>query len=194
LCQIYDLARHNVRKVLALLAADGLVDLEHNRGAFIASPTPEEAQEMFELRQSLERLTVQKVVDKASVAEIKSLKHMVQRERAAWTSGDRATWIRLSADFHVALARLAGNSLLTDSLRRLVSRTTLLIAANEAPGQNACSFDEHRQILACIESGDKAGAQKSMARHLQACAQRLSSSNEKGFDLRNALSSSAAKR
>jgi len=43
LCQIYGLARHNVRKVLALLATDGLVDLEHNRGAFIASPTPEGA-------------------------------------------------------------------------------------------------------------------------------------------------------
>jgi DNA-binding GntR family transcriptional regulator len=187
LCQIYGLARHNVRKVLALLAADGLVDLEHNRGAFIASPTPEEALEMFELRQSLERLAIQKLMDQTSGSGIKSLKQMVQRERAAWTSGDRATWIRLSADFHVALARLAGNSLLADSLRRLVSRTTLLVAANESPGQNACSFDEHQQILACIESGDKAGAQKSMARHLRSCAQRLIVSEEKCFDLKTAL-------
>jgi DNA-binding GntR family transcriptional regulator len=112
---------------------------------------------------------------------------MVQRERSAWQKGDRPTWIRLSADFHVALARLAGNSLLADSLRRLVSRTTLLIAANESPGQNACSFDEHQQILACIESGDKAGAQKSMARHLRSCAQRLIVSEEKCFDLKTAL-------
>lgn len=61
LCDIYGLARHDVRKVLTQLAADGLVDLEPNRGAFIASPSPQEAGEMFELRQTLERLVVQKV-------------------------------------------------------------------------------------------------------------------------------------
>jgi DNA-binding GntR family transcriptional regulator len=187
LCQIYGLARHNVRKVLALLAADGLVDLEHNRGAFIASPTPEEALEMFELRQNLERLAIQKLMSQTSGSGIKSLKQMVQRERSAWQKGDRPTWIRLSADFHVALAKLAGNTLLADSLRRLVSRSTLLIATNQAPGQSACSFEEHQDILSHIEAGDKTGALKSMARHLHSCAQRLIVSEEKSFDLRSAL-------
>ena len=187
LCDIYGLARHEVRKVLAQLAADGLVDLEPNRGAFIASPSPQEANEMFELRQTLERLVVQKVSDSAAPATLERLKNMVERERQAWESGDRSTWIRLSADFHVELARLAGNSLLTDMLRRLVSRTTLLIASVEAPGQNVCSFDDHLDILSRLQAGDKTGAQKSMARHLQGCAHRSTISEEKRFDLRSAL-------
>ena len=74
LCEIYQIARHNVRKVLAQLANEGLVDLEPNRGAFIASPTEKEAQDMFELRQTLERLVVQKVADDKPMAEIKRLK------------------------------------------------------------------------------------------------------------------------
>lgn len=187
LCDIYGLARHEVRKVLAQLAADGLVDLEPNRGAFIASPSPQEAGEMFELRQSLERLVVQKVADNASGAALERLQDMVRREREAWESGDRPTWIRLSADFHVELARLAGNSLLTDMLRRLVSRTTLLIASVEAPGQNVCSFDDHLDILSRLLAGDKTGAQKSMARHLLGCAHRSTIGEEKRFDLRSAL-------
>ena len=53
LCEIYATARHTVRKVLSRLAADGMVDLEPNRGAFIASPSTDEAHDMFELRQML---------------------------------------------------------------------------------------------------------------------------------------------
>lgn len=187
LCEIYQLARHNVRKVLGQLANEGLVDLEPNRGAFIASPSDKEARDMFELRQTLERLVVQKVADERPPAEIKRLQDMVQKEREAWQAGDRSTWIRLSADFHVELAQLAGNQLLTDMLRRLVSRTTLLIASVDAPGQNACSFDDHSGILARLEAGDKPGALKCMARHLDSCAHRSLMSDEPRFDLRSAL-------
>ncbi len=187
LCEIYQLARHNVRKVLAQLAHEGLVDLEPNRGAFIASPSEQEAKDMFELRQTLERLVVQKVADDKPVTELTRLKDMVQKERAAWQAGDRATWIRLSADFHVELAQLAGNPLLTDMLRRLVSRTTLLIASIDAPGRNACSFDDHAGILAKLEAGDKSGALKCMATHLDGCAHRSLMPEAQRFDLRGAL-------
>jgi DNA-binding GntR family transcriptional regulator len=187
LCEIYQIARHNVRKVLAQLANEGLVDLEPNRGAFIASPTEKEAQDMFELRQTLERLVVQKVADEKPMAEIKRLKDMVKKERAAWLAGDRSAWIRLSADFHVELAQLAGNQLLTDMLRRLVSRTTLLIASVDAPGKNACSFDDHAGILAKLEAGDKPGALKCMAHHLDGCAHRSLMPEAARFDLRGAL-------
>ncbi len=187
LCDIYGLARHNVRKVLAQLAADGLVELSPNRGAFIANPTPQEANEMFELRQSLERLVIQKVAQTASDQDLTGLREMVAREREAWQSGDRASWIRLSADFHLALAKLSGNGLLMDMLRRLVSRTTLLIASVEAPGQNVCSFDDHLEIIEQLAAGNKAAALKSMATHLAGCAHRATLPDEGRFDLRSAL-------
>jgi DNA-binding GntR family transcriptional regulator len=111
----------------------------------------------------------------------------VAREREAWQSGDRASWIRLSADFHLALAELAGNGLLVDMLRRLVSRTTLLIASVEAPGQNVCYFDDHLQIIEQLAAGNKAAALKCMATHLQGCAHRATLPDEGRFDLRSAL-------
>lgn len=188
LCDLYGLARHNVRKVLGQLASDGLVDLSPNRGAFIANPSLQEAQEMFELRQSLERLVLQKVAQHASAQDLATLRELVAQERAAWQSGDRARWIRLSADFHLHLAQLAGNGLLTDMLRRLVSRTTLLIAGVESPGQNVCSFDDHLEIVEQLAQGNKAGALKCMAQHLDGCAMRTTPPPSKGFDLRAALS------
>jgi DNA-binding GntR family transcriptional regulator len=190
LTEIYGLARHNVRKVLVKLAADGLVDLEPNRGAYIASPTEQEAHDMFELRQTLEQMAMQKVARSATAADFVRLRQMIDREREAYMQGNRPLWIRLSADFHIELAKLAGNALLVDMLRRLVSRTTLLISTTETTGQQPCSFDEHLAVVDALEKKDHAGAQHEMAHHLEQCACRMLKRPDRRFDLRSALGKS----
>ncbi|MFC7513641.1 GntR family transcriptional regulator [Herbaspirillum sp. GCM10030257] len=187
LTEIYGLARHNVRKVLVKLAADGLVDLEPNRGAYIASPTEQEAHDMFELRQTLEQMAMQKVAHSATSADFARLRRMIDSEREAYMQGNRPLWIRLSADFHIELAKLAGNALLVDMLRRLVSRTTLLISTTETTGQQPCSFDEHLAVVDALEKKDHAGAQHEMAHHLEQCACRMLKRSDRRFDLRSAL-------
>ena len=187
LCQIYDTARHTVRKVLARLSTEGLVDLEANRGAFIASPSSTEAKDMFELRQIIEHATLARVARDATPRQLAALRKLVNEERNAYTTGDRPRWIRLSAQFHLELAQLTDNVLLVDTLRRLVSRTTLLIATVEAPGQNACSFDEHDEVLAALENGDITLAQKHMAHHLHNCEERVQPEDVENFDLRSVL-------
>ncbi|HTD03783.1 GntR family transcriptional regulator [Undibacterium sp.] len=188
--EIYKLARHGVRKVLNQLAADGLVDLEPNRGAFIASPSAKEAQDMFDLRQALEQMVIEKAMDGANAVDTKVLREMVERERAAYMQGDRSLWIRLSANFHIELAKLSGNDLLVEMLRRLVSRTTLLISTNDTPGNQPCSFDEHLKVIEAIEQNDKPAALQEMADHLQQCSCRTPQKSDKGFDLRAALGKS----
>ncbi len=185
--EIYGLARHHVRKVLARLAADGLVDIEPNRGAYIASPGAEEAHDMFDLRQTLEQSVVQKLAEKAGPEDFVQLRDMIERERDAYMQGNRPLWIRLSADFHIALARLGGNALVVDILRRLVSRTTLLISTTETTGQQPCSFDEHLLVVDALQKKDEQGAQHEMAHHLEQCACRMLKRPEKRFDLRAAL-------
>ncbi|MCU6434871.1 GntR family transcriptional regulator [Undibacterium sp. Jales W-56] len=196
LSQIYGLARHGVRKVLGRLSADGLVDLEANRGAFIASPGVQEANDMFELRQTLEQMAIEKALAAAKPADIRALRSLVERERDAYQSGDRPQWIRLSADFHIALAQLSGNQLLVGMLRRLVSRTTLLIsnqATSANVGSQACSFDEHLNVVNALERKDKKLALQEMSLHLNRCACRTPKAAEKNFDLRAALAKTSAK-
>jgi DNA-binding GntR family transcriptional regulator len=187
--EIYGLARHGVRKVLNQLAADGLVDLEPNRGAFIASPSDKEAQDMFELRQTLEQMVLEKALEQAGSGSVdtRALRALVERERAAYMQGERSLWIRLSADFHIELAKLSGNDLLVEMLRRLVSRTTLLISTTDAPGNQPCSFDEHLAVIQALEQKDKARAASEMAHHLGQCSCRTPHKSSKGFDLRAAL-------
>ena len=187
LCQIYDTARHTVRKVLSRLASEGMVDLEANRGAFIASPSHAEVRDMFELRNILEHAVLEKVGREAGTRQIAGLRRMVEEERDCYLNGDRPRWIRLSAQFHLALAELTGNALLVDTLRKLVSRTTLMIAKTEAPGHNACSFDEHETVLEALEKGDIHAAQEHMAHHLHLCEDRVRPDADDQFDLRAVL-------
>jgi DNA-binding GntR family transcriptional regulator len=71
--------------------------------------------------------------------------------------------------------------------RLMVCRTTLMIASVEAPGHNACSFDEHLDILSALERGDASAAQAHMAQHLQCCADRVRPEAPEDFDLRSVL-------
>jgi DNA-binding GntR family transcriptional regulator len=186
LVDIYGLARYNVRRVLARLASDGLIELERNRGAFIASPTEQEAQDMFEIRQVLEQSVMSKLVC-SGPAEFKAMHRLVERERAAYMQGNRPLWIRLSADFHIELAKMGGNALLVETLRRLVSRTTLMISTQTPPDRQPCSFDEHLAVISALERRDEAGAIHAMAHHLGECACRIFQRPNKKFDLRAAL-------
>jgi DNA-binding GntR family transcriptional regulator len=187
LADIYGAARYNVRRVLMRLAADGLIDLRRNRGASIASPTEREARDMFELRQTLEQSVITKAATNARPLDFMRLRELIAREREAYMQGDRPRWIRLSADFHIELARLGGNALVVDTLRRLVSRTTLMLSAPDSSGKQPCSFDEHAAILDALQANDIHGARGAMLHHLDRCACRMLRRADKTLDLRTAL-------
>jgi DNA-binding GntR family transcriptional regulator len=186
LCEIYGLPRHQVRQVLAKLEADGLVDIKANRGAFIANPSEREAQEMFEVRSFLECALLEKIASSLSTESCQRLTEMVAQEQRAWSSGDREGWIRLSAQFHVALAELSGNEILVAAIKKYVSRTTLMISGNHPTTSGSCSFDEHRAILDALQRRDAAAAVSRMREHLHHCAIRTPQKPQR-LDLRNVL-------
>ena len=189
LCEIYGLPRHQVRQVLAKLEADGLVDIKANRGAFIANPSEREAQEMFEVRSFLECALLEKIAPNLSKASCRLLADMVAQEQRAWSSGDREGWIRLSAQFHVALAELSGNEILVAAIKKYVSRTTLMISGNHPTAAGSCSFDEHQAILDALQSNDAVAAVNRMREHLHHCAIRTPQKPQR-LDLRNVLGKS----
>ena len=127
LCEIYRLPRHQVRQVLAKLESDGLVDIHVNRGAFIASPSEAEAREMFEVRVILESAVLATIVPRLSTRELRQIAEMIDEERAAFRNGQKERWVKLSAEFHIALARLTGNQTLVSAITKYVTRTTLII-------------------------------------------------------------------
>ncbi|WP_170943039.1 GntR family transcriptional regulator [Candidatus Dactylopiibacterium carminicum] len=167
LCELFDVSRATVRKVLQRLAHDHIVELRINRGAVVAAPTPEETRQIFEVRRQLEACIVRLAAAKASKADIASLRAQLKQEHEAMHRFAQPEWARLASAFHLRLAEVADNAVLQQYLMELVSRCSLIVALYEPPGNAACEHDEHASVVDLIEKGDAEGAVALMDQHLR---------------------------
>ncbi|MDR5792865.1 GntR family transcriptional regulator [Caballeronia sp. LZ008] len=167
LCEVFAVKRGTVRQALAQLSNERLVDLEPNRGAFVASPSLQEVHEVFEMRRIIELAVVDRIAQGHGVRRLKSISATIGKERRAFESHDFSSWIRLSGEFHTELAALTGNTVLCECLSGLVARSTLISALYESLGKSSCSFEDHEAILAALDAGDAAKAGVLMAQHLR---------------------------
>ncbi|BCQ23066.1 GntR family transcriptional regulator [Caballeronia sp. NK8] len=167
LCEVFAVKRGTVRQALAQLSNERLVDLEPNRGAFVASPSLQEVHEVFEMRRIIELAVVERIAQGHGTRRLKSISATIGKERRAFESHDFSSWIRLSGEFHTELAALTGNTVLCECLSGLVARSTLISALYESLGKSSCSFEDHEEILAALDTGDATKAAGLMAQHLR---------------------------
>ena len=171
--QIFRVSRARIRKVFSRLAFEGLVQIEPNRGASVARPSVEEARENFAARRAIEGAIVRAVAETFEPKHKALLAKHIAKESAAETSRDAREMIRLSGDFHLLLAEMAGNRALQKFLRELITRESLVILAYEKPGKPSCSNHEHQLILDALARRDAAKAGRLMLQHLENVEDRL---------------------
>jgi DNA-binding GntR family transcriptional regulator len=174
LCAVFACSRATVRTVLSQLAHDKIVVIEPNRGAFVWQPSAKETRDVFEMRRAMECMTIDMLLALPDLpARLAPLHDMVDRERKAFECGDRVSWIRLSNAFHVEMANLLGNEVLTEMLHSLCARTSLIIAHYDTPGESTCSYVEHLDILEQLAGNDASAAKAAMCHHLEDCEHRM---------------------
>lgn len=167
LCELFDVSRATVRKVLQRLEHDHIVELRLNRGATVAAPSPEETRQIFEARRHLEASIVRLATARANRADIRQLRAQLDQEHDAMHSFAQPQWARLASAFHLQLAALAGNAVLQQYLMELVSRCSLIVALYEPPGNAACEHEEHARVVDFIEQGKADEAVALMEQHLR---------------------------
>jgi DNA-binding GntR family transcriptional regulator len=168
LCELFHVSRTIVRKALLRLAHEQILELRPNRGAIVASPSPRDTREIFAARRAIEAAVVPLVVERADKADLDRLRQHVRNEHTALDAGDRSNWIRLTGEFHLALAEVAGNRVLTRYLTELVSQCSLIIALYDAGKSASCDNGEHSGLIGAIAKGDVVHASTMMDRHLLA--------------------------
>jgi len=166
LCEIFGIGRTRIRQVLQRLAHEQVVTLMPNRGAIVSQPTVQEARDIFEARGVLEAGIVARFIQRATRADVRRIREHLAREKLAWRDNDRRTMLKLSGDFHLIIAEIAGNATMTRLLRELVSRSSLIIAVYQQPGASSCPPDEHQALCTALERGDTAAIELMQA-HLR---------------------------
>jgi DNA-binding GntR family transcriptional regulator len=182
--QAFGVSRTRIRQVLIRLAQEQVVVIQPNKGASVAQPSVDESREVFEARRVIEAVLVQHFVARATPADLQALAACIEAEEAARLVGDTAMALRQSGHFHLLLADATGHHTFAAFLRKLVSRTSLILmshgrdrVAGLQPGLldvakgaaaprrwvQACRCDEHRGLLTALKTAVKArGGQASV--------------------------------
>ncbi len=166
---LFDVSRTVVRYALQMLAFEGLVRTERNRGAFVSNPSPEEAMQVFASRRLIEPGIVAAAAERITAADIAVFREQLKEEerfRSERGASARRAEIKASGDFHLMLARVAGNAILEKFMDELVARSSLVIALYGRTGVSSCGHDEHGEILDALEKKDVAHATECMLHHI----------------------------
>lgn len=166
LTQLFSVSRTLIRQALQRLQLEQVVEIHKNRGAFVAAPTPDLAQQILLARHTIELAVVKLACQRSSLIDVEKLQFMIELEQAAIDQGDMATALRRSGEFHLQLAIVAGNQPFVHALRGLISQTSLIITMYNHGGGNACARDEHSHLLNAVRRGDAEQGQQLMAHHL----------------------------
>jgi DNA-binding GntR family transcriptional regulator len=173
LCEAFGVGRMRIRQSLLLLASRDVVKLQPNRGAFVASPSADEAREVFEARLMIEPNVARLAAERATDGDLIKLEQHLLLEHEAHHGNRRRDAIRLSGQFHVLLAELADNSVTLRMVKELVTRTSLIIGIFGSPGVSNCRDEDHDEIFAAFRTRDTEAAARLMSEHLRRIQEHL---------------------
>ena len=164
--ETFGVSRSVIRRVLAKLSHQQVVILRPNQRAQVAAPDAQQTRQILEARRMTEITVVQLACAQATPTQIRQLRELIARERDGMERNQRGPAIRLSGEFHLQLAQMAGNAPLAQFLNSLVPLTSLIIAQYEAKACTYCAWQEHVAIVDAIEQRDVTAAVGLMTRHL----------------------------
>lgn len=163
----FGVSRTLVRQALFQLSQNRLIRLEPARGAFVATPSADEARQVFAVRRMLEMEMTRAFARQVTPAMLRALREHIAQERAAVEQDDVPGRTELLGDFHVRMAELMGNQVLAELLRDLISRCALITLMYQSSEAAADSNDEHAAIVKALAARDEPLAVRLMEQHLQ---------------------------
>jgi DNA-binding GntR family transcriptional regulator len=166
LAQMLGISRTPLREALAVLAAEGLVQMNPRRSATVFRPTKKELEELYELRILLESVAVKKAAANFPRSSTRQLKALIKQMDAV---NDSATFNQLNVQFHdacyapCAQTRLLGLITLIRSQSALYSEMVL----GRGTSERDKAREDHRELLRALEEQNPELASEIVVRHLQ---------------------------
>lgn len=172
LAERYRVSRTPVREALIRLEEENLVAGTPNAGYEVRQPSIAELCEIYEVREALEGLAIERTVRNGAPPElIGELRRICELRR---TSSDEAELGAGDLAFHSAICRHCGSA----AVRAIIENTLLLstvfaVAPRLFRGDRRKTNREHEEILAAVEAGDAKRARRLLADHIASARKRL---------------------
>ena len=164
----YNVSRMPVREALRQLESEGLLTIYPNRGAFVTTLSPQDVQEIYDMRTLLEGDALRRAWLALIPTLLDQADLVLDRLDAATESTD---WSALDEQFHATLYAPAQRPRLLDLITTLRHQVNHIYFLTHNPlTYHAARQHEHRRIIAACRNGDLAGAVAALEEHLAGSA------------------------
>ena len=187
LAESLGVGRSAIREAIAVLEVLGLVEVRVGSGTYVRGTISDllpqaidwglmlgerHTRDLVETRQHLEAVTARLAAQRATDDDVARLRSRLDRMRE--TAESVAAFTEADVEFHLEVARIAGNTVLRDILHSVRALLRVWIQrAVGADGDTAATLAEHVAVFAAIERKDPEAAARSMWAHMESASARL---------------------
>jgi DNA-binding GntR family transcriptional regulator len=155
LCERFGVSRTPLREALKVLAFEGLVTLNPNRGAAVSPLTLSDLIETFPVIGAIEALAGELAAARLTSAELTAIRRLHNKMLQSYKHKDAPSYFAANQAIHEAILAAAGNETLSNlynSLSGRVNRARYTVKVSDARWAQATA--EHVQILEALEARD----------------------------------------
>jgi DNA-binding GntR family transcriptional regulator len=166
LANALNVSRTPVREALTVLQAQGLIDIQPQRGSFVFVPSEADLVELCEFRRMIEVEALRLCFSRAREKTLRDLRNAVSAMDAARRARDQKASVRADSVFHDALLANCSNHYLVDAYRLVSGRVAALRAHRSSGAIQKDANDEHHAIVDAVARNDLATAEAVLAAHV----------------------------
>lgn len=168
LAEEYGISRTPLREALKVLTAEGLVTLKPRRGCYVTELSERDVNEIVAILALLEARCTFEATEAATVKDLKSLEALHTQLESSAKKKDVETFFEANQAFHHTIQSIANNRWAAQIIADL--RKVIKLARHDSllvSGRLQASLQEHRDILAAIQSGNATAAEAAMRNHIE---------------------------
>lgn len=161
-------SRTTVREALRELTSEGLVTVVPQKGAVVAAPSLDEAQDLYEARAVLEALVVERFAERASKSQVMRLSAAAEAFAETADNHAEVSAVLAAKDvFYNVLLEGAGSSVLQQLTETIQARVRVLRGKAMSSEGHSTAVEELRSIVEAIQDGNGKLAGERYASHIR---------------------------
>ena len=182
----YGVSRLTLREGLARLAAVGIIEVQHGKGAYVKTTISIEAldnvmiplfpqhdlrrmNDLIEARNMIESEMASKAAEKRTPEQILLLRELLEYKNQVFKDGE--LFAERDYAFHLAIAEIAGNQFLLAMYQALYRQIrAFLLQYAQSLEDRETALERHRPILNAIINQDATKARELAREHASICA------------------------
>jgi DNA-binding GntR family transcriptional regulator len=174
LARKYDMSKTPVREAFNKVCHNGLMQRLPGRGYMVTPITIRDIQDLFDLRLILEVTAAERATRNLSLVNLPLLKELSAISYNLNDPQSQTSFLKTNRDFHVVLAKAAGNRRLEGMLDELLNEMERLFYLGLRLRDSGEEMKhEHQEVVAALESGDLERVREAITRQILTSRDRI---------------------